>query len=291
MASAPYISIPGVANFRDIGGTPIASHPGKQVRRNIVFRSARPDISTSRGKKKLQMLAITHTYDLRSTQELSSSKSYDRSKLIWAGTTTRVSVPVFRPEEYAPDAVVARFAKHGASCEGFAEAFSEILFSASHVQNKTRPFATILEHLSSGSNPPSPMLIHCSLGKDRTGVICALILSLCGVSDEDVAKDYSFSEKELAPLLPSHADKLSGNPAFKASKGTLQDAEILVRTRKENMLCFLMKLRKKYGSIEKCIIGHNLLQADGIARLRRNMIVDASKNHSIVDKWDEEDFA
>ncbi|KAL6692223.1 hypothetical protein J3F84DRAFT_113551 [Trichoderma pleuroticola] len=115
--SAPYISIPGVANFRDIGGTPIASHPGKEVRRNIVFRSARPDISTSRGKAKLQMLAITHTYDLRSTQEHSSSKSYDKGKLIWAGTTTRVSVPVFRPEEYAPDAVVARFAKHGASCE------------------------------------------------------------------------------------------------------------------------------------------------------------------------------
>lgn len=51
------------------------------------------------------------------------------------------------------------------------------------------------------------------------------------------------------------------------------------------MLCFLMKLRKRYGSIEKCIIGHNLLQADGIARLRRNMIVDASKNHSIVGKF------
>lgn len=72
------------------------------------------------------------------------------------------------------------------------------------------------------------MLIHCSLGKDRTGVISALILSLCGVSDEDVAKDYSFSEKELAPLLPSHAEKLSSNKAF---KGSLQDAEILVRTR------------------------------------------------------------
>lgn len=75
------------------------------------------------------------------------------------------------------------------------------------------------------------MLIHCSLGKDRTGVISALILSLCGVSDEDVARDYSFSEKELAPLLPSHAEKLSDNPAFKAFKGSRQDAEILVRTR------------------------------------------------------------
>ncbi|KAL7946594.1 protein-tyrosine phosphatase-like protein [Trichoderma barbatum] len=285
--SAPYISIPGVANFRDIGGTPIASQPGKQIRRNIVFRSARPNMATPRGRAKLQMLAITHTYDLRSTQEL-SSKYYDQRKLIWSGTTTRMLVPVFRPEEYAPDAVVARFAKHGASCEGFAEAFSEILFSASHVQNAARPFATILEHLSSNTNPPTPMLIHCHLGKDRTGVICALILSLCGASDEAVAKDYSLSDDELAPHLPSLADKLSGNPAF---RGTRKDAEILVRSRKENMLCFLMKLRQRYGSIERCVIRHGLLQADGIARLKRNMIVDAATNHSIVDAWEELDFA
>ncbi|KAL7913318.1 protein-tyrosine phosphatase-like protein [Trichoderma velutinum] len=287
VTAAPYISIPGVPNFRDIGGTPIVSHPGKEVRRNIVFRSARPNMATTRGRAKLQMLAITHTYDLRSTQEL-SSKFYDKCKVIWAGTTTRVSVPVFRPEEYTPDAVVASFAKHGASCEAFAEAFSEILFSASHIQNKARPFATILEHLSSDSNPPTSMLIHCHLGKDRTGVICALILSLCGVSDEAVAKDYSLSDDELALHLPSLTDKLAGNPAF---KGTSKEAEILVRSRKENMLCFLMKLRQRYGSIEKCVIRHNLLQADGIARLRRNMIVDASKNHSIVDAWDETDFA
>ncbi|UKZ55275.1 hypothetical protein TrVGV298_009095 [Trichoderma virens] len=278
--SAPYISIPGVPNFRDIGGTPIASQPGKEVRRNIVFRSARPTMATPRGRAKLQMLAITHTYDLRSTQEL-SSQYYDQRKVIWAGITTRASVPVFRPEEYAPDAVVARFEKHGASCEGFAQAFSEILFSASHVQNKARPFATILEHLSSDTNEPTPMLIHCDLGKDRTGVICALILSLCSVSDEAVAKNYSLSDEELAPHLPSLADKISGNPAF---KGTRNDAEILVRSRKENMLCFLMKLRQRYGSIEKCVIKHNLLQADSIARLRRNMIVDASTNHSIVGK-------
>ncbi|KAL7932633.1 protein-tyrosine phosphatase-like protein [Trichoderma chlorosporum] len=287
--SAPYISIPGVPNFRDIGGAPIASQPGKEVRRNIVFRSARPNTATPRGRAKLQMLAITHTYDLRSAQELHSIY-YDQSKVIWAGTTTRVSVPVFRPEEHDPDAAIARFKKHGASCEasGFAEAFSEMLFSASHVQNKARPFATILEHLSSDTNPPSPMLIHCHLGKDRTGVICAIILSLCGVSDEAVAGDYSLSEKELGPHLPSLADKFVQNPAF---TGTRNDADILVRSRKENMLCLLMKLRQRYGSIEECAIKLNLLQADGIARLRRNMVVDAATNYSIVDAWDEADFA
>lgn len=50
------------------------------------------------------------------------------------------------------------------------------------------------------------------------------------------------------------------------------------------MLCFLKKLRQRHGSIEQCIIDYNLLRPDGIARLRRNMIVNGAKNHSIVGK-------
>jgi hypothetical protein len=50
------------------------------------------------------------------------------------------------------------------------------------------------------------------------------------------------------------------------------------------MLCFLKKLKKEHGSIEQCVIDYNLLQPDGIERLRRNMIVDKAKNHSIVGK-------
>ena len=35
--------------------------------------------------------------------------------------------------------------------------------------------------------------MHCTAGKDRTGVICALVLSLCGVEDEIVAHEYSLT--------------------------------------------------------------------------------------------------
>ncbi|KAH0491547.1 hypothetical protein TgHK011_002972 [Trichoderma gracile] len=289
MPPAPYICIPGVPNFRDIGGYPLLSHPTKRVRRNTVFRSGRPTLVLDRGVKKLKMLAISHMYDLRSRQELTSAR-YDPATMLWDGITERVSVPVFRPEEYEGDGgLVGRFDRFGTSVEGPLESLSQILLSATHPQNPCRPYARILQHLSSSSpsssssHPPSPILIHCDLGQDRTAVICALVLSLCGVSDDLVAHEYSLTDVELACHHKSLADKLQGHPAF---QGTREDAEALVLSRKENMLCFLKKLRQKHGSIGKCVINHDLLQADGIARLRRNMIVDAAKNHSIVAAWD-----
>lgn len=112
---APYVCVPGVANFRDIGGYPIESQPGKEVRRNTVFRSARLTQVLPRGVEKLKMLAITNTFDLRSTQEL-TWRGYDTLEMLWLGTE-RKSVPVFRPEEYSPDAVNARFEKHGTGPE------------------------------------------------------------------------------------------------------------------------------------------------------------------------------
>ena len=44
------------------------------------------------------------------------------------------------------------------------------------------------------NEPSKPLVVHCTAGKDRTGVICALVLSLCGVDDETVAKEYSLTE-------------------------------------------------------------------------------------------------
>lgn len=50
------------------------------------------------------------------------------------------------------------------------------------------------------------------------------------------------------------------------------------------MLRFLKSLREKHGSIEQCVIDHELLDGDGISRLRENMIVDAATNHSAASK-------
>lgn len=50
------------------------------------------------------------------------------------------------------------------------------------------------------------------------------------------------------------------------------------------MMRFLESLRKEHGSIEQCVKDHNLLDDEGISRLKANMIVDAATNQSAASK-------
>ena len=78
----------------------------------------------------------------------------------------------------------------------------------------------ILSHLATG--PPSglgPILIHCSLGKDRTGVICALILSLCGVQDSIIADEYALTALGIAQKVKDIISEMRPNgPAISAEE-------------------------------------------------------------------------
>jgi len=49
------------------------------------------------------------------------------------------------------------------------------------------------------SKPSSyPLLVHCTQGKDRTGLVCALALSICGISDAFIVTDYARTQEGLS---------------------------------------------------------------------------------------------
>ncbi|MFC0530111.1 tyrosine-protein phosphatase [Phytohabitans kaempferiae] len=87
----------------------------------------------------------------------------------------------------------------------------------------------------------SPVVVHCVAGKDRTGVVCALTLSVLGVSDEDIAADYAlstaasvrFTEFLKGRQVPVHEVP---QPYFSSPA--------------EAMLLFLRELRERHGSAE-----------------------------------------
>ena len=99
-------------------------------------------------------------------------------------------------------------------------------------------------------------------GKDRTGVVCALTLSLLGVSDDDIAADYALTETSMASLtayLREHDPKaIEGNDHMFDSPA-------------EAMKLFLADLRRLHGSVENFVreIG---LSADQVAAMRDHLL-------------------
>jgi protein-tyrosine phosphatase len=85
-----------------------------------------------------------------------------------------------------------------------------------------------------------PVVVHCMAGKDRTGVVCALTLSLLGVPDEVIAEDYSLSDAGMAALAAWVREQHPDN----------NDQPHYFRCPTDAMLFFLADLRAKHGSIE-----------------------------------------
>ncbi|KAL2255637.1 hypothetical protein VTK26DRAFT_2972 [Humicola hyalothermophila] len=282
LPSPPFIHAPGLDNLRDAGGYAIASVPGKAVRRGILFRAADPTRLQDSGVAVLQRLGITHVYDLRSVVELArAGGDQAAAPRAWDGAT-RVFVPVFLDKDYSPEALALRFRNYSDGPEGFVRAYSAILAAAAEPEHPYAPFRTVLEHLASPTTPPTPLLVHCTAGKDRTGVIVALVLALCGVDDETIAHEYNLTELGLAPRKEEIIQHLvSGEALF----GDRERAERMVGARKENMLGTLIMIREKYGSVERYVTDHLGVSPAKIEQIRRNLIVDIAEGEEESLDW------
>ncbi len=84
-------------------------------------------------------------------------------------------------------------------------------------------------------------MYHCTLGKDRTGVITALLLGLCGVSDEDIIADYCVTEVYMRWVFDAIRARMP--------KEDVEIMEPLFGTPPSNMETFLGHIRENYGSV------------------------------------------
>jgi rhodanese-related sulfurtransferase len=97
----------------------------------------------------------------------------------------------------------------------------------------------VLELIAADGN--RPLVFHCAAGKDRTGLVAALVLALVGVGEEDIVADYALSEPATLRML---ADGVAGGrdpqgiwPGFGLAPA-------------ESMRMFLAWLKDQYGSVE-----------------------------------------
>lgn len=105
-----FINIEAVKNFRDIGGCLVSC--GGSVRRKMVYRSGYLDEMTEEGQLQIQKLGIKKVFDLRSFLEIGRSKRENGQYECWLASSDgpeRIVVPVFRNEDFAPEALAVRF--------------------------------------------------------------------------------------------------------------------------------------------------------------------------------------
>jgi len=152
------INIDGVSNTRDLGGKKI---PGGQFRQGMVYRGAKLDDITDKGKQDARALyGIKTDLDLRNLAE---------------GTAGSVS-PLGEGINYI----------HVNESPFYLGGTTGI-----NVAKNKEIIATSIKVFADEKN--YPIYVHCSLGRDRTAAVCMLIEGLLGMSKTDMEMDYEMS--------------------------------------------------------------------------------------------------
>ncbi|MFF2387258.1 tyrosine-protein phosphatase [Agromyces sp. NPDC058104] len=166
------IPVPGTFNFRDVGGLPAR---GGVVRDGVLYRSDGLYRLGEAGKSELRELGIGIVIDLRDENE---------AKMM-PDDLDGLEVEVLR---------LPVFEGSGAS-QGAGGISLEALYERIVTQHASVVVSALREIANAGDRA---VIVHCTAGKDRTGVVVALALMAVGADRESVIDDYARTEANLA---------------------------------------------------------------------------------------------
>lgn len=115
---------------------------------------------------------------------------------------------------------------------------------------------------------PASCVFHCTAGKDRTGLLAALLLSLAGVDDEAIAEEYALTDQGLAPLRELFVTRLLANPVLEGDEVGVRN---MVSSKRENMLAALEMVREEFDGWEEYVRERCGLGEGEVGRLRRRL--------------------
>lgn len=240
----------GIHNFRSIAAYPVRG--GGHFKAHAIYRSGALERMTAADAAWLRDSAGVQTViDLRHPDEM-VGVSQDH------GLADRVvPISIFSETQAQADVIAELNGLYGTGISG-GRYLHYLQVAGERFARAFRLFAEA---------PSYPVLVHCTAGKDRTGVLLALVMDVAGVSEADIATEYGLSENSIDALIEYL--RATG----RVLEGT--DAEIRARlaTPPEKMAEFMRLLRAKYGTAA------NYLAAQGVSEAEfasvRGQILDA----------------
>lgn len=215
-----WLRLEGSVNFRDLGG--YTTSDGRQVAWRRLYRA---DGLTRLTDSDLQVLT-----DRRLATVIDLRTSVERELGAFPAHRLDVQMHHFPLLERIPDAATFEMAPG--------------MLGASYldmVRDAGPQIGRALRTLA--SEGALPAVIHCAAGKDRTGVLSAVILALLGVRDEDIAEDYALSELVMGDL---RAKLIARHPEGRA---VIESADEMFSAAPENITRLLDAVRRSHGSV------------------------------------------
>lgn len=225
----------GTYNARDVGGIRLKN--GGVIASGVLIRSDALHGLTEPGREQLVASGVRQIFDLRTTEERITAEDH----LPLHPHITSVHLPLLQGSmaKMVADAAAAAITHgHGKLGERATAALADIPPLSQMYEAMLRGGASSFAQISRGvintAANGQASLIHCTAGKDRTGVSTALLLAAAGAQDEDIIADYAkteanladgWSEKQFAmlehlhiPLSPALKTMVAGSPADQMAK-------------------------------------------------------------------------
>jgi protein-tyrosine phosphatase len=220
---AGWVELEGCFNFRDLGG--YESSDGRRLRTGQVFRSDGLQHLTAADLEHLiAKLGLASVIDLRSSEEISE----DGSGTIGEQTTVH-HVPLFERTRSQAQAI-----PQASMPPNMGELYYVMLTVA------REPIVEVVRLLA---DVDRPAVFHCAAGKDRTGVISALLLSLLGIPEETIVADYAFSRANIDQINA----RLNASQTYQRIMDELPEGAYDADP--AAMLLFLDRVRENHGSM------------------------------------------
>lgn len=236
-----HLPVEGTLNFRDAGGYPTGD--GGVVAWRTLLRSDALHRTGLAGFDQLAELGLQTVLDLRVPEEVQFAPS-PTDQL--AETGTRV---------FHLSLVGADFSEIPPDLEGVYRFI---------VDRRGQAIGSAIKALAAPGALPA--LVHCTAGKDRTGIVVAFTLAAMGVSDEIIAADYALSSLYLDPQLTPAIGRISADTGLDE-----QVTQAMMASPPELILKVLDRARQEAGSVEGYLARYGVTRTE-LAALKKVLV-------------------
>jgi protein tyrosine/serine phosphatase len=219
-----FVDLDGAHNFRDLGGLPTID--GGETRWGVMYRSDALHHLEPADVEHLLELGMRTVIDLRSSVELERTGRgpLEATSIGWVhAPLTHVTHGEAAAQMLPPALAEGDLGRH------YVESLAE----------RTETLAEVITHLATPEYVPA--VFHCTAGKDRTGMVTALVLSLVGVADDVIVEDYTLTDERMTLVM----ERIRASGDFPAQLAPV--AASVARAEATSMVTFLDALARTYG--------------------------------------------